>query len=153
MEIPLGIQTDEGGSFTLNAKEMLNMELFDVYLRDSWRNIEHKLDIENPYRFTLDSENNTDRFRVVFRNSGSTNNDAIFNNGNAFLRAYSDKTGNIIVLYNGSDDCNVNVYDILGNKITDQNVVSKTSTTLQGKFTNGIYLLQAGKYTTKVVVR
>ena len=152
MELPLGIQTDEGGNFTLHAKEMLNMEPFDVYLRDSWRKTEYKLSDENPYHFTSGSGNNKDRFSIVFRSSGATNN-VIINNDNDILRAYSDKEGRIIVLYNGTNNCNVIVYDILGNRITVQNIASKTPTALKYKLAKGIYVLRAGKYATKVAVQ
>ena len=153
MEIKLGIKADEGGSFKFQAKEMLNIKPFDIYLRDSWRKTEHKLSAESPYQFTAGSEYNTDRFSIVFRNSGSTNNDAIINNDNSYFRAYSNKEGQIVILNNDTDNCDVTVYDILGNKITVQNVVSKTPTTLNGNFKKGIYILRAGKHTTKVAVQ
>ena len=153
MEIKLGIKADEGGSFKLQAKEMLNMEPFDTYLRDSWRKTEHKLSAESPYQYTAGSEYNTDRFSIVFRNSGSTNNDAIINNDNSYFRAYSNKEGQIVILNNSTENCDVAVYDILGNNITIQNVVSKTQTVLNGNFKKGIYILRAGKYTTKVAVQ
>ena len=151
MEIPLGFQTDEGGAFSLHIKEMQHMEAFDVYLRDSWRKVEHNLSIEGAYLFTAGSENNTDRFSVVFR-STSTNNDAIHHDDEGFLRAYPDKQGNIIVLYGGNSDSKVMVFDMLGNRIIVQDVSSKTPTVLKGKFEKGVYVLRAGNFTTKVTI-
>lgn len=152
MEIPLGFQTDEGGSFNLQAKEMLNFESLDVYLRDRLRNLEYKLSADSVYRFTSGSEYNTDRFSLVFRN-GVTNNELVLNTEESNLRAYSDDEGNIIVLYKGKDNGNVTVYNTLGVILSVQQVMANSPTVLNGKFPKGIYVLRSGNYATKVAVQ
>jgi hypothetical protein len=150
MEIPLGFQTEDGGDLSLHAIEMLNLEEYNVILRDSKSNLEYNLKDKSPYLFTSDRAYNSDRFSVVFSSSG-TGNDAI-NNGDDYLRAYPDREGHIVVLYGGKDDCKVAVYDILGNRITVQDVISNTPTVLKGQFTKGVYVLRAGKYTAKLAI-
>ena len=151
-EVTLGFQTDEGGNLSLHVREMLNFGSLDVYLRDRWRGVEHRLDAENPYLFTSGSEYNTERFSVMFRSS-ATGNDLVANDENGFLRAYSDTEGNIIVWYGGPDDCMVTVYDMLGNRLAVQNVTPNTPTVVKGKFAKGVYVLRTGKYATKVAIQ
>ena len=152
LEIPLGFQTDEGGYFSISVKEMLHIEPLNIYLHDSWRKTEHNLNTEGAYGFTAGTEYNTERFSVVFRNA-ATANDTVPDARDGYLRAYSDREGNIVVLYAGADVVNVAVYDMLGAGLSVQPVIPHTPTIIKGKFDKGIYLLRAGKFATKVFVQ
>ena len=100
------------------------------------------------YNFTAGSDLNTGRFSVVFRNS-ATGNERI---NDLNLYAYSTENGDIVVKYNGNEDTDVAVYNLLGNTLAIQKVSSDTPTVIKGNFTQGVYIVRAGNHTIKVSV-
>ena len=150
-EIPLGFQANEGGSFKFFAKEIRNLGSLQVYLRDKWRNLEFNLSTGDMYNFTAGSGLGTDRFSVVYRSS-ATGNEGIYNNNDSHLHAYSNKNGDIVVIYNGSENMDVAVYNLLGNVLAVQKVSPDTPTVIKRNFTQGIYIVRVGNHTTKVMV-
>ena len=151
MEIPLGFLADEGGSFDFFAKEIRNLDRFDVFLRDKWRNREVNLR-SGIYNFTSGSAYDTERFSVVFRNL-ATQTDGIYPAGDGYLFAYSDSGGNLVAIYSGNEDCEVRIYDIAGRLIAVQTIMSNTPTLIKGKFMKGVYVLRAGNYSAKALVK
>jgi hypothetical protein len=152
MEIPLGFQADEGGAFSFLAKEILNLDTLDVFLRDKWMNKDFDLRSSENYAFTSGSTPNIERFSIVFLRKDSDSKPAT---DDRFL-AYNDKTGHIIVaLYDkekkdGKEK--VSVFDVAGRKLTEQTITIGGRTTLNYTFTEGVYLLRAGKWSAKVIV-
>ena len=149
MEIPLGFQANKGGSFKFFAKELKNLDSLQVYLRDKLRNLEFNLSTDSVYNFTAGSDLNTGRFSIVYRSS-PTGNEGNTNDSN--LSAYSDKNGDIVVTYNGNENTDVTVYNLSGSVLTVQKVSSGNQTVIKGNFAQGVYIVRAGNYTTKVTV-
>ena len=152
MEIPLGFQAEEGGNFKFFAKEFQNLGSLQVYLRDKWRNLEYNLSDGGTYTFSAGSDLNTERFSIVYRSS-TTGNEGVNNTNDHNLHAYSNETGDIVVTYNGSNDnMDVAVYNMSGNVLAVQKVISGNPAIIKGNFTQGVYIVRAGIHTTKVTV-
>jgi hypothetical protein len=152
MEIPIGFQASEGGVFSFRAGEILNCDTLDVILRDKWLNKDFDLCSNNSYYFTSGSTPNIERFSVVFLRSTGTDLHGI-ENTDRFL-AYIDNAGQIVVELHSQTLQNsvmVSVFDVAGRKLTEQPVAVGERTTLKGKFKEGVYLLRADKWSTKVV--
>ncbi|MDR0231182.1 MAG: IPT/TIG domain-containing protein [Dysgonamonadaceae bacterium] len=150
-EVTLGFQANEGGAFNFRAKEILNLDAFDVFLSDKWRKIEFDLR-DGDYNFTSSSVSVTDRFSIIFRrNADMSTKDAGDN-----LLAYTDKNGQVIVILNlrnqQGNDVNVSVFDIIGRKLTEQPVIVGERTILKGTFPRGVYVLRSGKCVTKIQI-
>ena len=150
-EIPLGFQANEGGSFRFFAKEIRNLGSLQVFLHDKWLNIEFNLSADSIYNFTAGSDLNTERFSVVFRSS-ATGNESINNTNDRDLFAYTNKTGDIVVIYKGSENTDATVYNLSGNVLAAQKVTQGKPTVIKGNFTQGIYIVRVGNHTTKVAV-
>ncbi|MDR0864614.1 MAG: IPT/TIG domain-containing protein [Candidatus Symbiothrix sp.] len=152
LEIPIGFQADEGGAFSFRAKEILNLDTHNVFLRDKWLNEDFNLRSNNNYSFTSGSTQNTERFSIVFRSTGTdihpVTDDRIW--------AYTDRSGHIMVaLYDKNwkgSEAHISVFDIAGRKLTGQPITIGERTTLDGTFAEGVYLLRAGKWSAKVIV-
>ena len=146
MEVPIGFRSDEGGSFSFSAKEIQNLDNFDVFLRDKWQNLEFNLRTDGIYNFTSAQAVNTERFSIRFGRLD----DQTDNNG---LIAYSDVEKNIVAIYNGDDTEVVKVYDVAGRVIAVQNIAPKTPTIIEGNIKKGVYILCVRNYSIKVVVK
>jgi DNA-binding beta-propeller fold protein YncE len=125
----------------------------DVFLSDKWQN--KLFDLRSgDYNFTSSSVPVTDRFSIVFRtgNVGLTTESVADN-----LLAYTDKNGHIVValyLWNQEgNEADVSIFDIAGRKVADQPVIVGERTTIEGAFPGGVYIVHAGKFVTKVVVK
>jgi Type IV secretory pathway, TrbL components len=153
IEIPLGFVSNEGGSFSFSAKEIINLDNLDVLLRDKWRNVEFNLVNDGVYNFTSGSEVNTERFSIVFRASVPSDINTNYSKDSKLL-AYSNNN-EIVATYSNpnNDNVEVTVYDVLGRSVAVQTIVANQSVVINGKFTKGIYTLRAENKTTKVVVQ
>ncbi|NDW13171.1 hypothetical protein D0T50_09720 [Bacteroides sp. 214] len=160
MEIPLGFQAEEGGSFSFHAKEILNLDTLDVFLIDKWRNTETNLRCKN-YQFTSSSVSVTDRFSIRFRHSvvsglpNETDVNQEAKNGNELL-AYIYNDGQIVVVLHlegkkGNTE-KITVFDTTGRKIAEQSIVVGERTMLKKKLPGGTYVLRAAECTTKVIL-
>jgi hypothetical protein len=151
MEITLGFSADKGGAFSFRAKEIANLDDFDLFLNDKWTKTLFDLRTAGSYDFTSGSSAITDRFSLIFRAAGSTPHTPPLEP--AALFAYAGKEGAIVVKYSGSDPLEAKVFDIAGRLVALQTLAPRSETILNARFAKGIYLLQAGKHSLKVVVQ
>lgn len=154
-EIPLGFQANEGGTFSLRAKEILNLDTLDVYLSDKWRNIEFNLR-NGDYTFVSSSIPATDRFSIAFRRSAEGGSSEA-ETGDDNLLVYPTKNGEMILILHLQDrqgsNANVSIFDITGRKLAEKSVVVGEQTTFRNVFPEGIYVLRAEKCTTKIMIK
>ncbi len=147
-EIPVGFRTDEGGSFRFHARELLNLGDMNVFLLDKLRDTEFDLR-SGDYDFTASSVPVTDRFSIVFRSTEDIS-------GSDGLTAYVDKDGNVVVTLYLKDqkgkNATVSAFDTSGRKVIEQEIVIGERTVLKNPLPRGVYMLRAGKYSTKVMV-
>jgi hypothetical protein len=134
--IPLGFITNIAGTFTLNASNLTTFQPgVDVYLEDALSGTIIDLRQTNSYTFSSAIVNNVDRFRLHF-GSITTN---IVSENIATAVAYS--FDNTIYVNTPSDNCSIELYDMLGNLIINKLSV-KGLNILQTGVSKGVYIVK-----------
>jgi len=134
--IPLGFITNIAGTFTLNASNLTTFQPgVDVYLEDALSGTIIDLRQTNSYTFSSAIVNNADRFRLHF-GSITTN---IVSENIATAVAYS--FDNTIYVNTPSDNCSIELYDMLGNLIINKLSV-KGLNILQTGVSKGVYIVK-----------
>jgi hypothetical protein len=134
--IPLGFITNIAGTFTLNASNLTTFQPgVDVYLEDALSGTITNLRQTNSYTFSSAIVNNADRFRLHF-GSITTN---IVSENIATAVAYS--FDNTVYVNTPSDNCSIELYDMLGNLIINKLSV-KGLNILQTGVSKGVYIVK-----------
>lgn len=146
-EVTLGFNPNAPGTYNIYAKELANLDHFNVYLRDKLSDLEFDLRT-GPYNFSTNSLPTTNRFSIVFR---SIYTDPTHDG----LTAYVDTDGNVVVTLHLKEEkgqkATVSVYDTAGRKTAEQTITIGESTVIKQPLPRGVYIVKARKYTVKLV--
>ncbi|MDD3080129.1 MAG: hypothetical protein PHH37_13675 [Paludibacter sp.] len=135
VEIPLGFRTGEQGDFTIKSTEFSNFATgLKLYLHDKLINDEMEISSGYFYTFISDIVDNTDRFGLIFRMTGTTTENEKVNNS---FYTYVDKQNNIVV--NVKTENRIVIYNAVGQKIMERDVVGKT--VISDKLNTGVYFV------------
>ena len=139
-EIPLYFDAKEMGTYTLTFDVKGDYE--NLYLLDKMTGEKINLLLENEYEFMAGSNDNTDRFVLMFDNGQQAINNSHF--------AYV--SGENLIITDISGEAQINIYDALGRCVLRMDAASHVRTSVAGRdaachvlvdgFDSGIYIIQ-----------
>ncbi len=137
-ELVLGFKTETGGSFSLKAIEIQNLEADqNVVLHDKKLHILHDLKLNPEYSFTSDSVNTTDRFSIVIGKTPT----AVGVINELDFDVWSDGNNRLVVQAGSAKPIKINVYSLLGQETYSATSFS-SKTTLMHQFKPGVYIVK-----------
>lgn len=153
MDTPIGLGFVPGNasSFSLSANEISNLPTgVKVILKDNVTKTETDLtDGVSTYQFSP-VVTSSDRFSVIFRSAGAVT--SIETPQDNSILAYNNAPQQLTVmcndLYVGSM---LSVYNAIGQKLVSQ-LLTSTSTQIDGKFTPGVYMVKVNDTSRKVII-
>lgn len=139
-ELALGFRTGTAGTFTINAKEILNFEEgTTVILKDKLTNISQNLTINPEYTFTSAVVNNADRFSVVISKI-ATDVSTAPSDQNFEVEAKNDGVVNVYLRNMKTEGTIISICDIQGQKIV-RTYATGEITSISTQLHSGIYLI------------
>ena len=129
-EVALGYTCSANGNFTIaidNKEGVLNETFTNIYLQDNLLNIVHDLK-QSAYNFTSNYGTYNNRFVLKYRNASLTNNTFVNDNNNVIIAVKDSK---INILSNTENIKSIQVYDILGRNMYDNQTVNSKSFAIQ----------------------
>jgi hypothetical protein len=140
-EIALGFVTEKGNDFTISALEFRNFgSEIQVVLKDKQLNKKFDLTTGQPYTFSSAVVNNTDRFSLIFRASGSTTNLKETEKLNAQIFVNANNQITIIA----REKANYSIYNAMG-QLVSNGLTTSNRTILSNKLINGIYVVSVSE--------
>jgi len=148
-ELPLGFYAGAEGAYSLKANELLNLENVQIILKDG--SSEFDLTSGTAYEFSSAVVNNTSRFSLIFRTSGSSN--GLIKTIDNSIMVYSNTKG-IVVKVNDESliGSEVMVYNALGQRIVSKQLNAST-VQIDNSFIPDVYLVKVNSITKKVVIK
>jgi hypothetical protein len=147
--LPLGFTTYIAGTFTLHATTMMDFDpTIPVFLEDILQSTTQDLRINDTYTFTSGIVNGADRFLLHF---GSTTT-SVSADHSPMTNAYV--YGNAIYVYTPESGYSIEIYDMLGNLISDTQSI-KGLNVMQLNASEGVYIIKvqcSSKITTEKVI-
>ena len=141
-EVALHFKASQNGMYTINQKELLNLNSSQqIYLFDSFNNYYHDLTSTQEYSFNSDAGDFPSRFKVVFQNSETL---SIEQNSLQQLNIYYNNSSNSLHIKNLNENIEqLDLYNALGQKILskkDINITEAASGVLLNQQSDGVYI-------------
>jgi hypothetical protein len=146
-EIPLGFATEKGNDFTISASEFRNLGSdIQVVLKDKQTTTEFDLISGQSYAFSSDVVNNTDRFSLIFRTSGSTN--GVDNTTKLNAQVFVNTANQIVIV--APEKSSFGIYNAIGMMI-ENGITTLNYQTSNIKLQTGVYVVKVNNQSTRVV--
>jgi hypothetical protein len=161
--IPLVVNANTNGSYTIKAVELTGLDNYKIYLNDKLQNTQVNLSDVSSYSFNATAGKITDRFTITVTNVLTAIPENTVNNSNKPFNIYS--SGEQINIQTLSDDwngmkCEIRVHDLTGkviSQITNTEFSKDEIKHLPANASKGIYIVEiksaVKRYVGKVVIR
>ncbi len=151
-EIPLSFATEKGNDFTISASEFRNFDSdIKVILKDKQTNAEFELTSGQPYAFSSDVVNNTNRFSLIFKASGSTT--EIDKTEKPNVQVFVNAANQITII--APEKSNYSIYNTTG-QIVNEGIITSNYQTTNYKHAAGVYVVRVSEngssYSTRIVL-
>lgn len=151
-EIPLGFAPGSAGVFSIKASELSNINTdLDVYLKDSQDNSYNKIIQGDSYSFSSDNTATTSRFSVVLK-SKSTTTDISNKQANDNVKIYANTNSQLVINCPEAmvGKAQLSIINAIGQIVIQQTI---TKSNMQINLPAGIYTINTGTMTSKVIIK